>query len=139
MEESDYNDGEKVFNLRIPLSDENLREELNFYKELRHVFKEHNKPLEDIEFIISNIESNIDIFTNVNHVILDEDKIIKQIEKHPYFKNPGDYPIRLLTILKFLKRKGFNMHYKDIDIYIDKIIQKIDGVKKVERGLYIKK
>lgn len=31
------------------------------------------------------------------------------------------------------------MHYKDIDIYIDKIIQKIDGVKKVERGLYLKK
>lgn len=139
MEEPDNQNGDKVFNLHVPLSDENLREELNFYKGLKEIFKEYNKPLEEIEFIISNIESNIDIFSNANPIILDEEKIIKQIQKHPYFKSPGDYPIRLLTILKYLKRKGFNMHYKDIDIYIDKIIQKIDGVKKVERGLYLKK
>lgn len=138
MEEPDLYESEQVINVRIPLSFENLREELNFYKELRSFFKEYNKPVEDIDFIISNIESNIEIYSNINHIILDEDKIIAQIEKHPYFKNPGDYPIRLLTILKYLKKKGFNMHYKDIDIYIDKLIQKVDGVKKVGRGLYIK-
>ena len=47
------------------------------------------------------------------------------------------YPIRLLTILKYLKRKGINMNYADIDVYVDNLIQKMDGVRKVGRGLYI--
>ncbi len=138
MEEDHLNENESIISLKVPLSRENLREELNFFKELRVFFKDYNKPVEDIDFIISNLESKIEIFSNDNHIIPDEEKIIRQIAKHPYFKNPGDYPIRLLTILKYLKKKGFNMHYKDIDIYIDKLIQKVDGVKKVGRGLYIK-
>ncbi len=138
MEEDHLNESESIITLRIPLSHENLREELNLFKELKVFFKEYNKPIEDIDFIIRNLESQIEIFSNDNHIIPDEEKIMKQIVKHPYFKNPGDYPIRLLTILKYLKKKGFNMHYKDIDIYIDNLIQKVDGVKKVGRGLYIK-
>ena len=31
------------------------------------------------------------------------------------------------------------MNYTDIDLYVDRIIQKIDGVKKVGRGLYLYK
>ena len=69
----------------------------------------------------------------------DEDRIIEVIERHPYFKNPCDYPIRLLTLLKYLRKKGFNVNYADIDIYMDKLIQRMDGVKKVGRGLYMKK
>ena len=69
----------------------------------------------------------------------DEEKFAAAICKHPYFKNPCDYPIRLITILKYLKHKGFNMNYTDIDLYVDRIIQKIDGVKKVGRGLYLYK
>ena len=30
------------------------------------------------------------------------------------------------------------MNYADIDVYVDNIVQKMDGVKKVGRGLYIK-
>ncbi|NLK72984.1 MAG: hypothetical protein GX285_08210 [Clostridiales bacterium] len=138
MDEDHLNENETILHIHIPLHNENLREELNFYKELKSFFKEYNKPVEDIDFIISNIESNIDILSNENHILPDEDKLIKQIAKHPYFKNPGDYPIRLLTILKYLKKKGFNMHYKDIDIYIDGLIQKVDGVRKVGYGLYKK-
>ena len=69
----------------------------------------------------------------------DEAKLITLIEKHPYFKNPCDYPIRLITLLKYLRKKGINVNYADIDIYIDKLIQRIEGVKKVGRGLYLKK
>ena len=29
------------------------------------------------------------------------------------------------------------MHYADIDIYVDNLLQKMEGVKKVGRGLYI--
>lgn len=129
---------EEIINIKIPLSQENLREELNFFKELRSFFKEFDKPVEDIDFIIANIESNLEIFNKNISIALDDEKIIRQIEKHPYFKNPCDYPIRLITVLKYLKEKGFNMNYQDIDIYIDKLMQKIDGVKKVGRGLYQK-
>jgi hypothetical protein len=129
---------EQIVTLRIPLSTENLREELNFYKELRAFFKEYNKPIDDIDFIIGNIEANIAIFNQSGAIVIDADKMLTQIEKHPYFKNPCGYPIRLLTILKYLKDKGFNMNFKDIDIYVDKLVQKVDGVKKVGRGLYKK-
>lgn len=130
---------EEIVNLKIPLSLENLREELTFYKDLRSFFKDYDKSIEDIDFIINNIERNISIFNKSGPIIIDESKMIAQIEKHPYFKNPCDYPIRLITIMKYLKEKNFNMNYKDIDIYVDKIIQKIDGVRKVGRGLYLKK
>lgn len=128
----------EIISIKIPLSQENLREELNFYKELRSFFKEYDKPVEDIDFIINNIESNIEIFSKNKKIMLDDEKIISQIEKHPYFKNPCDYPIRLITVLKYLKEKGYNMNYQDIDIYVDKLMQKIEGVKKVGRGLYQK-
>jgi hypothetical protein len=129
---------EQIVQIKIPLAVENLREELSFYKELRHLFKEHDKSIEDIDFIISNIEANISIFSRAGSIVIDEEKMLNQIEKHPYFKNPCDYPIRLITVLKYLKAKGHNMNYKDIDLYVDKLIQKIDGVHKVGRGLYQK-
>ncbi len=138
MEDSHPEIRDTEVNLKIPLSFESIREELNFYKDLKLFFKEHGKPTIEIDFIIKNLESNIEIFNNTSNILLKEQDILKQIAKHPYFKNPGDYPIRLLTILKYLKKKGFNMQYKDIDIYIDQLVQKLDGVKKVGRGLYKK-
>ncbi len=138
MEDSHQDIRDTEVNLKIPLSFESIREELNFYKDLKLFFKEHGKPTVEIDFIINNLESNIEIFNNTSNILLREQDILKQIAKHPYFKNPGDYPIRLLTILKYLKKKGFNMQYKDIDIYIDQVIQKLEGVKKVGRGLYKK-
>lgn len=135
---SDSHNQEQIVSLKIPLSTENLREELNFYKELRAFFKEYAKPLDEIDFIIGNIEANISIFNQSGAIAIDADRILSQIEKHPYFKNPCGYPIRLITILKYLKGKGFNMNFKDIDIYVDKLIQKVEGVKKVGRGLYKK-
>lgn len=135
---NDTHNKEQLVLLKIPLLTENLREELNFYKELRVFFKEYDKSIEDIDFIIGNIEANISIFNQGVSIVIDADKMLTQIEKHPYFKNPCDYPIRLITILKYLKGKGFNMNFKDIDVYVDKLIQKVEGVKKVGRGLYKK-
>ena len=125
--------------LKIPIDTENIREELNFYKLLRDIFKEYDKNTEDLDFIIKNMEDQIIEFNVSEPVLPNEDKIIAVIEKHPYFKNPCDYPIRLLTLLKYLRKKGLNVNYADIDIYMDKIIQRMDGVKKVGRGLYQKK
>ncbi len=129
---------QQIINIKIPLREENLREEVNFYRELRALFREHDKGTEDIDFVIANVEAELDKFRETRSVTLDEERIIAILQKHPYFKNPGTYPVRLLTLLKYLKSKGINMHYADIDIYIDRIVQKLDGVKKVGRGLYQK-
>lgn len=130
---------DQMVTIKIPLAKNNLREELNFYKELRACFREYEKSVEEIDFIISNIEASIQVFNSGSEILIDEEKLVRQIEKHPYFKNPCDYPIRLITILKYLKSKGFNMNYADIDIYVDRIVQRMEGVKKVGRGQYQKR
>lgn len=136
MDDTHISENEAV--LRITVNTENIREELNFFKEIKSCFREYGKNTEDVDFIIKNLEGQIAIFDSSSALLPDEEKIIAAIEKHPYFKNPCDYPIRLITILKYLKHKGFNMNYADIDLYVDKIIQKMEHVKKVGRGLYIK-
>ena len=125
--------------LKIPVRGENLREELSFYEKLAEVFREFERDTEDLEFIISNLKEQIDDLSESPVIIPDEEAIIEAITKHPYFKNPCDYPIRLITILKYLKQKGFNTNYADIDLYIDRLLQNMPSVKKVGRGLYMKK
>lgn len=132
--------------LKIPINMENIREELSFYRHLRDLFRDYGKSAEQLDFIIKNLEESIksldDNITAIDinaPVLPDEEKILAAIGRHPYFKNPCDYPIRLITILKYLKHKGFNMNYADIDIYVDRLIQKMDNVKKVGKGLYMVK
>ena len=122
--------------LVIPINTENLREELNFYSILRDTFKDYGKNTEDLDFIIRNIEEQLFNLSNKAPVLPDEKRMTELIQKHPYFKNPCRYPIRLLTILKYLKKNGVNLHYTDIDLYVDRLISKLDGVKKVGKGLY---
>lgn len=125
--------------LKIPLNTQNIREDLNFYKLIREIFREYHKDTDGIDFIISNLEVQATRTSYSPALLPDEEKIIEAVERHPYFKNPCHYPIRLITILKYLKQKGFNVSYTDIDLYIDRIMQRIDGVSKVGRGLYMKK
>ncbi len=68
----------------------------------------------------------------------DED-ILALIKKHPYFKNPCKYPIRIISIMKYLKKKGFNVSEKDIDLKVDQLIASISDVDKIEFGLYVVK
>ncbi len=123
--------------LRIPIATENIREELNFYRSLKEQFRLYGKPVDELDFIISNLQEQIREFDEGGAPLPDQRRIEELIAKHPYFKNPCDYPIRLLTILKYLKRKGISMHYADIDVYVDNLLQKMEGVKKVGRGLYV--
>ena len=102
--------------IRVEVNAENVREELNFYKEMKNLFKEYGKNTESLDFIIKNLHDKIREFDNTDPVLPDEEKFAAAICKHPYFKNPCDYPIRLITILKYLKHKGFNMNYTDIDL-----------------------
>jgi len=54
------------------------------------------------------------------------------------FKNPNDYGIRLVTIMKYLKKKGVDVSLPDIDILIDEIVKSCDDVKSSEFGKYEK-
>lgn len=131
----DIQDLEAEVVLKIPTIMD-IREELSFYRHIREVFKTYGKDTDHIDFVISNMEKQVEIFKNTSPTLPDMHKMEEAILRHPYFKNPCDYPIRLITILKYLKRKGFNMNYTDIDLYVDKVLQKVDGIKKVGRGLY---
>ncbi|TCO80071.1 hypothetical protein [Marinisporobacter balticus] len=125
--------------LEMDTSNAQVEDELKFLKEFKKLLKKYNKPTNQIDYLINELEGNID-FENVIHIFdIDEKSIKNKIEKHPYFKNPCDYPIRLVTIMKYLKKKGVNIHYKDMDLIVDKLIQAIDGVKKVGDGMYFKK
>lgn len=125
--------------LRIPICTEAVREELSFYRSLRQVFRQYGKSTEDLDFLLKNLEERIRVSDPADAVLPDAEQLEKAILQHPYFKNPCDYPIRLLTILKYLKRKGFDMNYSDIDLYIDRLLQKMEAVRKVGRGLYMHK
>lgn len=57
------------------------------------------------------------------------------ILKHPYFKNPCQHPIRIISIMKYLKRKGY-AGQNGFESRIDSIISSIDGVKRIEFGRY---
>ncbi len=66
----------------------------------------------------------------------DED-ILALIKKHPYFKNPCKYPIRIISIMKYLKKKGLDVGKKDVDLKVDELISNISNVDKIEFGLYV--
>ena len=125
--------------LEMDTSNGLVADELKFLKEFEKLLKKYNKPTNQIDYLINELEGNID-FENVIHIFdIDEKSIKKKIEKHPYFKNPCDYPIRIITIMKYLKKKGVNIDYKDMDLIVDKLIREMDGVKKVGDGMYLKK
>lgn len=125
--------------LELNLSQEHVKDDLKFLRELRKFLKRYNKNTSQIDYLIKKIEEDMGLEKAIQIYDIDEYKIKKSIEKHPYFKNPCNYPIRLITIMKYLKKKGINMHYTDIDLIVDRLIQEIEDVHKVGEGMYIKK
>lgn len=125
--------------IRIDTSGDEARGELRFLKEFKKFLKQHNKPTGQVDYLIHKIEGTMGRENVIRIFDIDEKSIKNKIEKHPYFKNPCDYPIRLVTIMKYLKKKGVDTTYKDIDLIVDKLIQEIEGVKKIGDGMYIKK
>lgn len=108
-----------------------------FIKDIRSLLDKYSNPKKQLNEYLKKIEESMIINGNSKEII-DREKIKKYIEKHPYFKNPCNYHIRLLTIMKYLKKKGVNINIKDMDLIVDEIIQEIDGVIKVGEGRYIR-
>lgn len=66
----------------------------------------------------------------------DDEELKSLILKHPYFKNPCKFPIRLISIMKYLQKKGVDIKEKDIDLRIDDLIASINEVERLEFGRY---
>ncbi len=110
----------------------------NILKDIKFLINNSNDPKKHLVKYINRVEMNMKNNVYKFEEKVDEEKIKSLIEKHPYFKNPCNYHIRLLTIMKYLKKKGININQDDMDLVVDRIIQQIDGVKKVGDGRYIR-
>ncbi|MDK2918272.1 MAG: hypothetical protein PWQ37_1005 [Candidatus Petromonas sp.] len=109
----------------------------NIIKDIRVLLNQHNNPKEYLNDYLRKVEENMEQNKKIEKLV-DKSTIRDYIEKHPYFKNPCSYHIRLLTIMKYLKKKGIDINIKDMDLIVDEVIQEIDGVKKVGEGRYIR-
>lgn len=98
---------------------------------IKDIIKNHKNPSDKINVLIDEVEEKI-----VKNGTVDKIKIKNIIEKHPFFKKPNNYHIRLITIMKYLDKKGINIATKDIDLIVDEIIQSISGVRKIGEDRY---
>ncbi len=105
-------------------------------EDIKNLLEKHDNPSKELQKYLTNVESKI---IDENKQKLDEvnqDQIKALIEKHPYFKNPSTYHIRLITIMKYLKKKGIDITLTDIDLLVDDIIMSIESVEKISYGKY---
>ena len=110
----------------------------NVIDDIKEVLINHENPKEILEEYLMHIESKLDTERMLKIHEINKDNIKKIIEGHPYFKNPNDYGIRLVTIMKFLKKKGVDVSLPDIDILVDEIVKTCDNVESDEFGKYKK-
>jgi hypothetical protein len=111
----------------------------NVIGDIKEVLNKYDNPKKVLEEYLDEIESKLDTERMLKVHEMNKEEIKSMIMEHPYFKNPNDYGIRLITIMKFLKKKGIDTSLPDIDLLIDQIITSIDGVEKLEFGKYNKK
>lgn len=122
--------------LEMKSPNEDKSQNLKFLTELKKLLERFDKSTKEVDYMISELEDKATHENVISMFDIDEDKILEYIKKHPYFKNPCDYPIRLITIMKYLKKKGISINYRDMDLIVEKLILKIHGVQKVGDGMY---
>lgn len=104
--------------------------------ELKKLINTHADPSHQLKEYLNKVEEKIEIVAKNELLNVDRNEVRSLIEKHPFFKNPNNYSIRLITIMKYLKKKGINISIPDMDLLVDEVIMTIDGVKKVGYGKY---
>lgn len=105
---------------------------------IKHIVEKDGKVSRELNEYLDKVEEKIVTSSKKDLSSIDKENLRKLIEKHPYFKNPCSYHIRLITIMKYLKKKGVDVSMNDIDLLVDEIILSIDGVKKTGYGRYIR-
>lgn len=110
----------------------------NVIDDIKEVLIKHDNPKKILKEYLNNIESKIDTERMLKIHEINRENIKEMILSHPYFRNPNDYGIRLVSIMKYLKKKGVDVSIPDIDIFVDEIVKSIDSVESVEFGKYKK-
>lgn len=105
-------------------------------KNIKELIKNNDKS--KLEAYIEELE-NLLSYDTISYYEKESEKIQQLIRKHPYFKNPCSYPIRLLTIMKYLKKKGIDTRIEDIDLLVNRTVENMDGVSVTGPGMYIVK
>ncbi len=103
---------------------------------IRMLLEKYENPSESLQAYLSEVEASIEAENKRKLSEVDRDELKSLIEKHPFFKNPNNYYIRLITVMKYLKKKGVDISLPDMDILVDEVILSIDGVKKRGYGQY---
>lgn len=116
--------------------DININEVIGDIKEFLH---QYSNPKEVLEEYLDKIEEQVDENRLLKIHEVHRESVKKMIESHPYFKNPNDYGIRLIKIMKYLNKKGINTSIPNMDLLVDSIVKSIDGVEEIEFGKYRKK
>lgn len=118
-----------------PIASERL-ESKDIINDIKTLLEQHDDPTDILQQYIGEVEERIEEEERSQLETVDRDSIKALIEKHPFFKNPNNYHIRLITIMKYLKKKGIDINMPDMDLLVDEIIQTIDGVRKKGYGQY---
>ncbi len=105
-------------------------------KDIKEMMESEDDHKDKLTSYLSDIEKKMESKSLIDLANVDKGHIRKLIEKHPFFKNPNTYHIRLITIMKYLKKKGVDIQINDMDLLVDEVIQTIDGVKKIADGKY---
>lgn len=108
-------------------------------KNIKTIISNNSSSTDHLERYISDVERKISKRQRSDAKLLDKDLIKKLILKHPYFKNHCNYSIRMITIIKYLKKKGIDIDISNIDEIVEDIILSIDDVEKIGYGKYFKK
>ena len=108
-------------------------------KDIKEMIEDDEDHKEKLSSYLTSIEKKIESKNRLDLESVDREAVKKLIEKHPYFKNPNSYGIRMITIMKYLKKKKVEVTIPDFDLLVDEIIQSIDGVTKVADGKYKRK
>ncbi len=103
----------------------------NIIDDIKNIIENNEDPSTKINDLVNGVEDKIE-----KNNAVDREEIKKMILKHPFFKHPNHYYIRLITIMKYLKKRGIDVRSKDIDLLVDEIIQTIPGVTKVKEDRY---
>lgn len=111
----------------------------NVINDIKLIIGNDTQSDEQLKHYISKVESHLN-----NHQIqelnsIDREEIKRLILKHPYFRNPCNYNIRLTTIMKYLKKKGLDPHLRNVDLLVDEVIMSIDGIEKKGYDKYFMK
>ncbi|MBN2899164.1 MAG: hypothetical protein JXO44_10365 [Clostridia bacterium] len=111
----------------------------NVLNDIKSIIGDNSQSDQKLIHYISKVESHLNHHQIQELNSVDKDAIKNLILRHPYFRNPCNYNIRLTTIMKYLKKKGIDVHLRNMDLLVDEVILSINGIEKKGYDKYFMK